>query len=94
MFAALLAGFGCNGGFALSMAFIGFRTSNGSDVVALSGMSQSLGYVIAAFGPIGMGLVNDWLGSWNASLWVIAFLLVLLILIGLQCAKEGTLEEK
>lgn len=94
LIAALLAGFGCNGGFALSMAFIGFRTSNGSDAVALSGMSQSLGYVIAAFGPIGMGLVNDWLGSWNASLWVIAFLLVLLILIGLQCAKEGTLEEK
>ena len=92
LFSAFLAGIGCNGGFALSMAFIGFRTSSGADAVALSGMSQSIGYVVAAFGPIGMGLVNDVLGSWNACLWIIAALLVLLMAVGMKCAKEGTLE--
>lgn len=94
LFAALLAGFGCNGGFALSMAFIGFRTDNGSDAIALSGMSQSIGYVIAAFGPIGMGLINDVLQNWNYSLWIIAGLLVLLLLVSTKCARKGTVAEE
>lgn len=91
---ALLAGFGCNGGFALSMAFIGFRTSNGSDAIQLSAMSQSIGYVIAAFGPIGMGLVNDALQNWNYNLWLIAALLVVLLIVSSVCAKEGTVRQK
>lgn len=92
--AALMAGFGCNGGFALSMAFIGFRTSNGSDAIELSGMSQSIGYIIAAFGPIGMGLVNDILQNWNYNLWIIAALLVVLMLVSTKCAKEGTVDRE
>lgn len=92
--AALLAGFGCNGGFALSMAFIGFRTSNGSDAILLSGMSQSVGYVIAAFGPIGMGLVNDLLHNWNYNLWLVAVLLVILLLVSTKCAAEGVVGDE
>lgn len=90
LLSVFLAGFGCNGGFALSMAFIGFRTSKGSDAVALSSMSQSIGYVLASFGPIGMGYVSDRLGDWKPCLWIIVFLLVLLFLISLKAAKEGT----
>ena len=92
--AALMAGFGCNGGFALSMAFIGFRTSNGTDAVQLSGMSQSIGYVIAAFGPMGMGMINDVLQNWNYNLWLMAALLVILMLVSTKCAKEGTVAEE
>lgn len=94
MIAALMAGFGCNGGFALSMAFIGFRTSNGTDAIQLSGMSQSIGYVIAAFGPMGMGLINDMLQNWNYNLWLMAILLVVLLLVSTKCAKEGTVAEE
>ncbi len=89
--AAILAGFGCNGGFALSMGFIGFRTTNGKDAMGLSGMSQSVGYFIAAFGPIGMGLVNDVLGDWNLNLWLIAGLLVILFIVSIKCAKADTI---
>lgn len=89
MIAAFMVGFGCNGGFALSMASIGFRTFNGTDAVQLSGMSQSIGCVIAAFGPMGMGMINDVLQNWNYSLWMMAALLVVLILVSTQCAKEG-----
>lgn len=94
LIAALMAGFGCNGSFALSMAFIGFRTDNGSDAIQLSGMSQSIGYIIAAFGPIGMGLVNDVLQNWNYNLWIIAALLVMLLLVSTKCAKEGTIGQE
>ena len=45
---ALLAGFSCNACFALSMAFIGFRTKNAKDTAQLSSMSQTVGYLIAA----------------------------------------------
>lgn len=93
---ALLSGFGCNGGFALSMAFIGFRTENGTDAMQLSGMSQSLGYVIAAFGPIGMGWLHDCFGDWNWNLWLVAGLLVILLVVSRQCAKDTVvrLEQK
>lgn len=74
------------------MAFIGFRTSNGSDAIQLSGMSQSIGYVIAAAGPIGMGLINDVLQNWNYNLWLIGGLLVLFLLVSSVCAREGTVE--
>ena len=92
MAAALLAGFGCNGGFALSMAFIGFRTANGADAMHLSGMSQSIGYVIAAFGPIGMGWLHDRLGNWNWNLWGLAGLLVVLLLVSTVCARDTTIQ--
>ncbi len=90
LIAALLAGFGCNGGFAMSMAFIGFRASNGDDAIRLSSMSQSVGYLIAALGPIGFGWVNDLVGSWNINLWIIAGLLVILFFVSRKCAHEGT----
>lgn len=93
LIAALMAGFGCNGGFALSMAFIGFRTSNGSDAIRLSSMSQSIGYVIAALGPIGMGLVNDVLQNWNYNLWIIVALLIALLAVSSVSAREGTIAQ-
>lgn len=92
MASALLAGFGCNGGFALSMAFIGFRTDNAADAMQLSGMSQSLGYVVAALGPIGMGWLHERLGSWNLNLWCLAGLLVILLGVSAVCAKDTVIE--
>ena len=88
--ATLIGGFAGNGLFALSMSLIGFRSSNGSDATKLSSMSQSLGYVIAAFGPIAFGMLNELSGGWVAPLWVVVALGFILLFISSRCAKPGT----
>lgn len=44
-------------------------------VVLLSTLAQSLGYLGAALGPFGLGLMNGVLGDWTAALvvvWVVS----------------------
>lgn len=88
---AMLSGFACNGCFALSMLFIGFRSSNGADAARLSSMSQSIGYVIAAVGPLGMGLVYNLCGNWNVNLWILAILIGLMFIVANRSARKGTI---
>ena len=90
LISGILAGIGCNGAFALSMAFIGFRARDGESAAELSSMSQSLGYVIAAAGPLGMGWINSLAGeNWNVNLWIICIFLIVLLLISSVCAKDS-----
>ena len=92
LISAFLAGIGCNGAFALSMAFIGFRAKNGESAAELSSMSQSLGYVIAAAGPLGMGWINSIAGeNWNVNLYLICAVLILLFIVSTICAKDHTI---
>lgn len=86
----LLAGFGCNGSFALSMLFIGLRAKNAEDTAGLSSMSQTYGYLIAAAGPLGMGWLFGLFGDWNINLVLILILLAALAFVSNTCAKEGT----
>ena len=32
----------------------------------LSGMAQSVGYTLAAMGPLGVGVLHEWSGGWQA----------------------------
>ena len=91
LIAALLAGIGCNGLFALSMAFIGFRAKNGKDSGRLSSMSQSIGYILAAFGPLGMGWINTIAGDWTINLWIMVVITLLLYAVASVCARESTI---
>jgi len=88
---ALLAGFACNGCFALSMAFIGFRAANSADTTALSSMSQTFGYLIAAVGPMGMGWLYSRFGSWDSNLWLIVAVLMVLLPVSNVCASDTTI---
>ncbi|HEY0640412.1 MAG TPA: MFS transporter [Pseudonocardiaceae bacterium] len=71
-----LLGIGCGACFAMGLALFVLRTGPFEDTARLSGMAQSIGYLICACGPLLFGLVHDLTGSWNASL---ALLLVLLL---------------
>lgn len=57
--------------FSLVFAVIGIRASNSQQVAELSGMAQSVGYLLAAFGPVLLGFVFDHTGSWLISLLII-----------------------
>ena len=56
---------------------MGLRASNPTTAAALSLMAQSIGYLLAAFGPIAFGFVHEHVGGWSAAL-LLAFALALL----------------
>lgn len=64
----IMFGFSCGGGFILGLSFVGIRTHDAHQAAALSGMAQCMGYLLAAAGPIGFGLLHEMTGSWNAPL--------------------------
>lgn len=57
--------------FPLALAFFVFRASNTQQAAALSGMAQSVGYGIAAAGPVLFGALHDWSQGWVAPLWML-----------------------
>lgn len=71
---AVLIGFSLGGSFGLALLFIVLRSKDTSSANELSGMSQSIGYTLAATGPIVFGALFDLSGSWT-----IPILMLLLI---------------
>ncbi|MDY2571267.1 hypothetical protein R3X48_24210, partial [Salmonella enterica subsp. enterica serovar Typhimurium] len=49
----------------LGLTFIGLRASSAHQAAALSGMAQSVGYLLAACGPPLMGRIHDANGDWH-----------------------------
>jgi MFS transporter, CP family, cyanate transporter len=59
------------GVFALAVALISLRSRSADDTKALSTMAQSVGYLIAALGPLCFGMLHAATGGWTASLIVL-----------------------
>ncbi|MBE1302713.1 MFS transporter [Clostridium botulinum] len=81
---------GIGGGFAfsLSMMFFSLRTENSNEAAQLSGMAQSLGYLLAAFGPILFGFLHDATNSWKVPLQTLIGITVLLFIFGLSASRN------
>ncbi|MCW6093111.1 MFS transporter [Clostridium sporogenes] len=81
---------GIGGGFAfsLSMMFFSLRTENSNEAAQLSGMAQSLGYLLAAFGPILFGFLHDATNSWKVPLQALIGITVLLFIFGLGASRN------
>jgi CP family cyanate transporter-like MFS transporter len=68
-----LVGLGTGAQFGLALLFIVLRSADGHVAARLSSMAQSGGYLIAATGPLVMGLLHSLTKGWFAS---VAFLIV------------------
>ncbi|HEV7437223.1 MAG TPA: cyanate transporter, partial [Pseudorhizobium sp.] len=79
---AVLQGFGQGGLIAAAMTVIVLRSPDPLVASHLSGMAQCVGYLIAAVGPLFVGLIRDWTGSFAASG-------VLFVMLGLGAAWNG-----
>ncbi|EUJ19820.1 hypothetical protein MAQA_06693 [Listeria aquatica FSL S10-1188] len=81
---SVLLGIGGGMAFSLSMMFFSLRTNTPEEAAETSGMAQSVGYVLAAFGPLLFGFLHDMLGNFE-----VALLVLLLAGIGLFLAGQG-----
>ena len=63
---AVLLGIGQGGNFAVALTIIVLRSRDAHVAAHLSGMAQSVGYTLAAMGPLGVGVLHEWSGGWQA----------------------------
>lgn len=84
----LVFGFGSGGTMILGLTFIGLRARSAHQAAALSGMAQSVGYLLAACGPPLMGKIHDASGSWQIPLIACAILSVLMALFGACAGRD------
>ncbi|TDV53792.1 CP family cyanate transporter-like MFS transporter [Actinophytocola oryzae] len=85
----LLTGIGAGGVFFLALAFFSLRAEDPRSSAALSGMGQSVGYLVAAFGPVLFGYLHDVTGDWRVPLAVLAGLTGVHALIGLRAGRDA-----
>lgn len=52
-------------------------------------MTQSVGYIFAALGPIFVGFIRDYYGSFTPALIVMILLVIIMILIQLQIGNKN-----
>jgi CP family cyanate transporter-like MFS transporter len=71
---AILQGIGQGGLFAIAMTVIVLRSPDSHVAAHLSGMAQGVGYVLAAFGPLLVGVLHSATGSYRAAAWLFAAL--------------------
>lgn len=75
--------------FPLALAFFVFRASNTQQASALSGMAQSVGYGIAAAGPVLFGALHDLSKGWALPLAMVAVLAVVQTFVGWHAGRNA-----
>ncbi|MCD8818977.1 CynX/NimT family MFS transporter [Mammaliicoccus sciuri] len=79
--------------FGLVNTFFGLRTENGLTAAKLSGMSQSVGYLFAAIGPLLFGILHDTTNSWNMSFGILLVTSIIIMIIGSRAGRNITIEQ-
>lgn len=82
------AGVGAGAVFVLALSMFGLRTVDHGQAAALSGMAQCVGYLLAAIGPLAVGLLHDTVQSWTIALIVVLVVVVAMLAVGLFAARD------
>ena len=91
--AAVLVGIGCCV-FPVVLTLIGLRAHTPDGTAALSGFTQSLGYLLAALGPFLIGTIYGHTGTWTAPLWLLLALVLPLLAVGAYAGRTTYLEDQ
>lgn len=86
--AAVLLGAG-NGAFPLAVTLVGLRTMDPRVTSALSGFVQGGGYLLAASGPLFVGVLHQYSGGWGIPLILLLFTLLPQLVFGFRAAAPG-----
>lgn len=81
-------GIGQGASFSLALTLLSLRGRTSQQVAELSGMAQSLGYSLAAIGPMLFGYLRDFTGSWTLPLYMLIGAVLCLFMFGLGAARN------
>jgi CP family cyanate transporter-like MFS transporter len=85
----VLLGLGQGASFSLALAFFALRSPDPGHAATLSGMAQSVGYLLAAAGPFLFGVLRDATGAWKVPLALLLAIMVCLLIAGLGAARDA-----
>ena len=83
-----MIGFGSGGTIILGLMFVGLRTHTPERAAALSGMAQSLGYLLAAVAPPLLGLLQQAQHHWHSVLWILSAAAIIVLINGLLSGRN------
>lgn len=89
--AAILFGIATGTAFSLAMIFFSLRTNTIFEAADLSAMAQSIGYLLAATGPVLFGLLYDLTSNWTWSLLFLLLVGTIILIVGLGAGKDTTI---
>ena len=75
-------GFVLGGTFGLALLLLALRSPDPETAGDLSGMAQSVGYLVAAMGPTVFGLIYDLTGGWTVPLGFLGLVLLAKLIVG------------
>jgi len=84
----ILIGVALGGSFPLALTFIGLRARSANQAAALSGMTQSTGYLLAAVGPLFIGYLFDLAHSWTIPIIALILVSVVVIIFGMLSGRN------
>ncbi len=80
--------------FPLILTLIGLRARTPAGTAALSGFTQSVGYLIAALGPFGVGVLHDLTGGWTVPLIALTVMTLPQLFFGLAVSRPSYIEDQ
>lgn len=92
--AAILFGIATGLAFSLAMMFFTLRTDDVFEAADLSAMAQSIGYLVAATGPVIFGILFDLTDTWTSSLILLLVAATILLIVGLGAGKQTTITQE
>ncbi|HEX5192260.1 MAG TPA: MFS transporter [Solirubrobacteraceae bacterium] len=87
----VLLGLGQNAAFPLALMLIVGRAGDVPHTEALSTMTQSIGYVLGALGPLAVGAIHGATGSWTPSLILLLAIVAPQLVLGLAASRDRVL---
>jgi CP family cyanate transporter-like MFS transporter len=84
----LLGAVGCGSSIVIALSLFSLRTTNYPQAASLSGMAQSVGYALAAMGPVMFGALRDASGSWTLPLLVSTAIMAVLAVTGVLAGRD------
>lgn len=86
-----ILGIGTGSTFSLALLLVVVRSADAATTVRLSAMAQGSGYLIAATGPLALGLVRALTGGWDIPLVLILGVLLMALPCGLSAGRSRLL---
>lgn len=80
--------------FPMVLTLIGLRAATPEGTAALSSFTQATGYLLAALGPFGVGVLHEASGGWTVPLAVLAVLTLPMLVLGGFVAKVQYVEDQ
>ncbi|MEU9865766.1 MFS transporter [Streptomyces sp. NPDC047971] len=84
-----LLGVGQGGAVGLALTLIVLRTGDAATASRLSGMAQTVGYLLAAAGPLAAGAVHQATGSWTVPIALVLGVCGAALGVGLSAARDA-----